>query len=149
MDKMKTAFRMQERRAAERGIEFKFTFEEWVAWWELQFGPDWMKYRGRRACDYVMARKGDVGAYEAGNVTCVTASQNLIDRRVFPKRLARLDASGKRIYSKLTATKAKKIYEAEGAQNEIARQFDVSARLVRMIKAKQVWKHATDESEGA
>lgn len=140
---------MQERRAAERGIEFKFTFEEWVVWWETHLGPEWMKYRGRRHCDYVMARKGDVGAYEAGNVVCMTASQNLIDRRVFPKQLPKLDASGKRIYAKLDAIKAKKIYEAEGTQNEIARRFNVSTRLVRMIKAKQVWKHATDESEGA
>lgn len=133
------AFKRQEARAAERGIEFKFTFEEWLAWWEMHLGPSWMKYRGRRANDYVMARKGDQGAYEAGNVMCITASQNLEQRRKFPKQKPKLNAAGKRVYAKLDANKAKKIYEARGTQNEIARQFKCSARLVRMIKCKQVW----------
>src|SRR5258708_24239946 len=110
------AFKRQEMRAAERGIEFNFKFEEWCNWWQLNLGPDWMLLRGRRAHDYVMGRIGDEGAYEAKNVICITAAQNLEQRRKFAKQKPKLDVSGKRIYAKLDATKAKKIYKAGGSQ---------------------------------
>jgi len=143
------AFREQRRRAKARGIEFRLTYEEWVSWWETNLGPNWAQCRGRRAMDYVMGRTGDTGAYELGNIECITAIENLEQRRKFAKQKPKLDASGKRMYTKLDATKAKKIYEAIGTQNEIARQFGCSARLVRMIKAKQIWQEAINSERNS
>jgi hypothetical protein len=134
----KQIYQAQRYMALRRGIAFNLTYDEWLCWWQDQLGPAWRKYRGRRAHDYVMGRIGDQGPYELGNIICITAAQNSEQRRKFPKQRLRLDETGKRVYTKLDANKAKKIYQAKGTQNEIARQFGCSARLVRMIKAKQI-----------
>jgi hypothetical protein len=70
------AFKRQREGAAERGIKFKFTYEQWVAWWEAHLGPDWMQKRGCRRGQFVMARKGDKGPYAAWNVQCVLQAEN-------------------------------------------------------------------------
>ncbi len=48
MRSVKDAFWLQKHKSKKRGIEFLFTFEEWVNWWETQLGPDWFKKRGRK-----------------------------------------------------------------------------------------------------
>ncbi len=58
-----------------RGIEFKLTFEEWFCWW-MDTGH--YHERGREVGKYVMARKGDKGAYEMGNIECVQAQENSV-----------------------------------------------------------------------
>jgi hypothetical protein len=58
-----------------RGVEFKLTFEEWFCWW-MDTGH--YSERGREVGKYVMARKGDVGAYELGNIECVQAQVNSV-----------------------------------------------------------------------
>jgi hypothetical protein len=70
------AFYLHRFNATGRKISFEFTYEQWVAWWEEQLGPDWFERRGPwRGC-YVMARRGDVGPYHPDNVMCVLHSQN-------------------------------------------------------------------------
>lgn len=62
------------KRAAElRGIEFLFTFDEWLTTWE-QSGH--LHERGCRKGQYVMARLGDRGPYAVGNVKIITCQQN-------------------------------------------------------------------------
>lgn len=61
-----------------RNIAFNFTFEEWYDWW-LSNGVDKnvkQQYRTDRdrKC---MCRYGDVGAYEASNVYCTDAVENV------------------------------------------------------------------------
>ena len=63
--------------AKRRGIEFRFTFEEWTLWWEKNLGPDWREKRGSEVGKYVMARYGDKGAYEAENVKCILHADNI------------------------------------------------------------------------
>jgi hypothetical protein len=58
-----------------RGIEFKLTFEEWFVWW-METGH--YHERGREVGKYVMARKGDKGAYELGNIECIQAQENSV-----------------------------------------------------------------------
>ena len=60
----------------QRGIPFHFTFDEWLAWWLAtgrydEYGHAW-----------VMARNGDQGAYEPGNVTCKGGAQNALEASV-------------------------------------------------------------------
>lgn len=64
--------------AKRRGIAFLLTFEEWMAiWLESQ---RW-EQRGNLKGQYVMARTGDAGAYECGNVRICSVSDNRIEAR--------------------------------------------------------------------
>ena len=65
----------QRNRAKRRGIEWHFTFEEWVAWW----GDDIDK-RGNSKDSLVMARTGDIGPYHPDNVRKATVSENTNER---------------------------------------------------------------------
>lgn len=60
--------------ARKRGIEFKLTFEEWFKIWT---DSDHLHERGTKRGQYVMARNGDQGAYEVGNVRIVTTTENV------------------------------------------------------------------------
>lgn len=82
----------QKAHAAERGIQFLLTFDEWWALWE----PFW-QLRGRGRSNFVMARNGDKGPYAVGNVRIITQEQNRLEalelrrqrilaRRGVPKR---------------------------------------------------------------
>jgi hypothetical protein len=75
------AWRAQYHSAKRRGIAFKFSLLGWSLWWKTelaQLNPG--SQRGRRACQYVMARKRDRGAYEPGNVVAMLPKQNALDR---------------------------------------------------------------------
>lgn len=74
--KARAAYREHRWITHQRGLEFQFTFEEWVAWWEKHLGPDWHSKRGRRSDQYVMGRWYDDGPYAAHNVKCITAAEN-------------------------------------------------------------------------
>ena len=69
------AWREQRYSAKRRGIPFRFTLLSWWLWWRSNL-PNGAT-RGRRRGEYVMARKGDAGAYEPENVICITAAENL------------------------------------------------------------------------
>lgn len=66
--------------SARRGIPFRFTLLQWRLWWRLRLPAG--AARGRKRDQFVMARIGDHGAYELGNVECVTQTENMqaIDR---------------------------------------------------------------------
>lgn len=68
------AYRMQQRNAHDRGIEFKLTRQEWWDVWQLS--GKW-EQRGRGSGGYVMCRKADEGAYEVGNVYIDTNAENM------------------------------------------------------------------------
>lgn len=75
-DKVKRVYRQHRGNAKLRGVEFELTLDEWVNWWEEQLGKDWMKKRGYRRGQYVMARPGDLGPYMLGNIECILAEDN-------------------------------------------------------------------------
>jgi hypothetical protein len=62
--------------ARRRGIPFRLTFEAWEQWW-VDSGH--YHERGKQHHQYVMARVGDAGAYELGNIECITARRNCIE----------------------------------------------------------------------
>lgn len=63
--------------ARQRGIPFLLTFEQWAEIWRLSGKWD---QRGARKGQYVMARPGDRGAYEVGNVVICRAEENRAER---------------------------------------------------------------------
>lgn len=76
------AWREQRHSSLKRGIPFNFTLLAWHCWWNAELvvlGPD--ARRGKRRGEYVMARHGDTGAYEHGNVYAATPAQNAADIR--------------------------------------------------------------------
>lgn len=62
--------------AKDRGVQFLFSFDEWVEWWHRNLGDDWLKKRGNRKGKYVMARYGDEGPYAFYNVKCILHASN-------------------------------------------------------------------------
>lgn len=145
------AYKRQKYDAAKRGIEFEFEFEEWLTWWEQQLGPDWIKLRGCRKGQFCMARKGDKGPYASWNVDCLTTTQNHKEQAANGlcgfKKGVKLNKNYKKtqikIYrqgKKITPEIARIIYAATGTQRLIAKTHNVSERLVRLIKKKQVWQ---------
>jgi hypothetical protein len=69
--------------AKERGVPFLMTFEEWWSIWDTS--GKW-PLRGCRKGQYVMARFGDEGGYEAGNVRICTSSENVSERHEVERR---------------------------------------------------------------
>ena len=60
--------------AKRRGIPFRLTFEQWFDIWQ---GSGCIHLMGKGAGRYVMARHGDLGAYEIGNVAIITNIENI------------------------------------------------------------------------
>lgn len=71
----RVAYRTHAANAAQRGIEFKLTFDEWWGLWAEHYTQ-----RGRSAGMKHMCRTGDQGAYEVGNVRIDTMEANHAER---------------------------------------------------------------------
>ena len=62
-------------KAKQRGIDWHFTYDEWVKWW----GDD-ITNRGIGSNDLQMCRKNDTGPYHPNNVYKATTKQNRADQ---------------------------------------------------------------------
>lgn len=71
--------------AKHRNIAFLFTLDTWMTIW-LKSGH-WFE-RGRYNYEYCMARNGDKGIYELGNVKIITNLENRNSRRLSAKSRA-------------------------------------------------------------
>jgi hypothetical protein len=78
--------------AKRRGIAFYLSFEDWLAIW--QSSGHWPE-RGRGRGKYHMARHGDLGAYEVGNVSIARHEDNctVFGRVRSPEERAKLSAA--------------------------------------------------------
>jgi hypothetical protein len=63
--------------AKQRGIPFLLTYPQWLSIWEASGHLD---ERGPRMDQYCMARYGDSGAYEVGNVRIITCEDNIAEQ---------------------------------------------------------------------
>jgi len=77
--KARVSFSQQRHMADKRGIEWKLTYDEWINWW-LETGV--YHLRGRGKGKYVMARYGDQGAYELGNIEAKLHGVNIREAHV-------------------------------------------------------------------
>jgi hypothetical protein len=72
-DPLAEAFRKQKNRAKGRRVEWKLAYWEWLQiWQDSGHLPD----RGTHKGQWCMARRGDQGAYETGNVSIVRVETN-------------------------------------------------------------------------
>ncbi len=72
--KPKYIFGVQRRGAKKRGIAFHLTFEEW---WDIWQSSGHWHERGKSKGQYCMARYGDEGDYEVGNVKIIPFGDNV------------------------------------------------------------------------
>jgi len=75
---LRRAFAAQKCDAKRRGIPFLLTFCEWLDIW---LSSDHLDQRGHGKGRYVMARYGDRGAYEIGNVRIILFEENCYEYR--------------------------------------------------------------------
>lgn len=132
-------YQFQKNVAYQRAIPWEFTYEIWLAWWEQQLGPNWPKYRGRKAGQYVMARIGDQGAYNPQNVRCILHTENTKEAAPRMTKAYRLQRGAKpfvrrRTTLKLTKEQVLAIRAMQGTSAAIARQFGVSASFISRIR---------------
>jgi hypothetical protein len=71
----KGRYRQHKRNAKRRSVPFLLTYEQWFELWEPFLGKS-----GSWPGGYVMARRGDVGPYDIGNVSIVLHGQNVAER---------------------------------------------------------------------
>lgn len=82
-DLHKMAYTAHKGGAKYRSIPFLLTYAEWSDIWKAS--GKWLQ-RGWRRGQYVMARYGDKGAYEVGNVRICLAEENRAERnRNYPQ----------------------------------------------------------------
>jgi hypothetical protein len=93
MDPLYRRFKEQQNKAKQRGIAWRLPYWEWLQIWQDSGHLD---ERGVRSGQWVMARPGDVGAYEAGNVRIVHVETNHREGQVTRRRhaQARAEAAG-------------------------------------------------------
>lgn len=97
MKSYRIAFNNMRSRARQRSIEFRMSYEEWLKVWQ---DSGHFHERGRGGKNYVMARHGDKGAYEVGNVYICTGRQNAADASVngcYANSRARREASAEEL----------------------------------------------------
>lgn len=129
---IKDVFCHHKRNAKKRGIEFHFTLEEWIKWWELHLGIRWMQKRGKEKDQYCMARFGDKGPYQAGNVKCITNEQNWAERQ---------PPSGEKSHAaKLTKEQVDEIRASKLRYYLLAQKFEVHWQTIHDIKKRLTWK---------
>lgn len=85
-----------------RNIEWQITFPEW---WKIWNDSGYYNERGR-GCGYCMARIGDTGSYEVGNIEIKTCAQNSSESYYKHSSLSRR-------LKALQSTKKKSISEAQ------------------------------------
>ena len=76
-----TAFYRIRYTAGRRGIPYNLSFEQWVWIWQRALGQNWWEYLGKRRGQYCMARFGDRGTYEIGNVQIILGTENVSEAK--------------------------------------------------------------------
>ena len=82
-DPLHYAFRKQKAKARMRGISWKLEYWQWLMIWE---DSGHLADRGVHKDQWVMARAGDQGAYEAGNVKIVRCQTNNSEAQLTKRR---------------------------------------------------------------
>jgi hypothetical protein len=124
----------QKGNARQRGIEFRLNFDEWLSWWR---STGRFAERGKRRSQYVMARPGDVGAYELGNIECMTGGQNLAQgkRPVVNQR----GIKNPRVI--LTVAQVRMIRASTASTAVLALELGVSKGCVDGVRYGKNWRH--------
>lgn len=134
----KIAYNNHRQRAKRSGIPFEFSLSEWISWWEENLGSEWMKLRGCRSGQYVMARNGDVGPYARWNVRAVTCEQNNSEARHLTRE--------NHYWAKMTSSKvieARKLYVpfcTKFGLKSLSRKYGISYGAMQKILHGKSWR---------
>lgn len=140
-------FVAQRKAAKRRGIMWLFTFDEWVSWWRRELGHNWLFLRGKQRHQYVMARKGDKGAYVPWNVIAILASQNVSDqvkngtRGEDIKRGRSGSLNAKAILTEKDIPNIRFDLNKKMKIVEIAEKYKVSIYTIYSIRQGKTWGH--------
>ncbi len=125
LEKEKGAYRSQRHAAYKRKIKFNLTFDQWHFWWVNELGSNWFKLRGRKTGQFCMARFGDVGAYELGNIKCITVGENHSE------------------WLRPNINLIRKIYQSKDCPLHISKKYKVALNIVSDIRLKRSWANVT------
>lgn len=139
-------FQQHKRGAKRRGVPFKLTFKEWMLVWE-ESGH--FNKRGCRRGQYCMARHGDKGCYEVGNVSIVPVLKNQADKRQSKKAKNiisikhRGELNGTSYLSPDEVREMRKEFDPKkyGSIVQIAKQFNVPYGTAYCIVKGARWGH--------
>jgi hypothetical protein len=124
MIELKSAYENQKRMSKFRGIEWLFTFESWIKWWN---DSGYLHMRGNtKEKPYKMCRIGDTGPYSPDNVYCGTNADNIQDQYTYGGRVGWSLSSDQRLEASSKGGKA--CYLKHGDLNKLT-QDEVSRRL--------------------
>ena len=114
------AYDDQLRHASDRGIEWLFTYSEWLEMWLVS--GKW-EQRGRDSGTYCMSRKGDIGPYSTRNCLIVTKEENQSQRWEGVEKIT--DSLADKIRERYKNTQL--------SQREVGLEFDVDQSYVSRI----------------
>lgn len=146
--RLRAVYATQRANAQKRGIDWHFTYPEWIEWWVQQLGPDWFQFRGVHRDEYCMARHKDQGPYAPWNVECITNRKNCGDSISNQKingtfKPPPVHLGEKHPNSKLTVDEVRKIFVSRLPQELIAAQYGVHWKTIHNIKHRLIWKNET------
>jgi|ERR1035437_2882331 hypothetical protein len=140
-------FRFQKKDAAYRGIPFLFTYEEWVKiWTDSNHAHEKGCHRGQ----YVMARFGDKGAYEIGNVRIATTEENHAEQWGRPEYATKMSAiHTDKDVSLETRKKISAARKDSKASEETKAKMSISQRGNQNAVGNQNWtgRHHSEETK--
>ena len=123
------AYDDQKRHAETRGIEWLFTYEEWLEMWLVS--GRWTE-RGRGLDQFCMCRFGDEGPYSRRNCFIATGQENLLQRW-----------EGREKITNGLAREISEVYLTTSmSQREVADRFGVDQSYVSRIVNKKRKKAA-------
>ena len=128
MYNMKKYYNDHKARSRKRQIPFNLTYKEWVDIWGSKIAQ-----RGSKPHEYCMARLGDIGAYEIGNVKIITNRENNLEQ-----------FSNKPLGAKLTEEQVLEIRSRPRKWGDVtkwAKEFNVDRTTIDAIVNNRQWTH--------
>ena len=131
--KVRKAFEANRGDRLRRGVEWRLTFDQWWRLWESHWHE-----RGNRRGQYVLARNGDCGAYELGNVRICTVSEN-IQEAGWTRREQR---RSKMNWSKpgFKAARERRIALSDSASRGLRRRINKELKWERTLRKLARWE---------
>ena len=126
--KAKAQYNHHKSHAKQRGIEFYFTFDDWITWW---LSTGYYLERGVGKNKYVMSRIGDSGPYRLDNVFCQTHSANCVERNRLTKPETR---------AKLSSIKKKAVLTPDGEFESITDAAEFYG-ITQQSMSERIQKH--------
>lgn len=123
------AYYRQMAAAYDRGIEWNFTFKQWIIMWA---SSGKLHRRGRKRGQFVMGRFHDQGAYTIGNVKIITNSENQREAHIGRKR------TPETLLKMSRAQKGKKLTDAHKAKLVVAHAGQT--RTISLIARENIAK---------